>query len=410
MTKATAVPYKNLKLRIVGPLQDFYASRVQRLDFPTTLPSTTINELGNSRHAGIITDIPECTATFQAFDVSHKIYAIMTGVNPNAFGTGAWDSDTGKGEGGVDVKNLGHVDMIGYIRDADVAQIVKCIHAKYMMVTDFTFTYSVDAESTEEYTVAGSEKRYFKNDVIVNSGNLVTGVATLSQTPKPLKSGDKLLSLIVNGVWKTETTDYTVTGQTVTCGATNNPYLAIYHASGVTLPFTYISDSTQPVAIRGKNVEIDIMDAASAWQKMYRVQSVSIRGTFPNTKVMEMGNIAVVGYIVDPPDVTGDINVLDTDSEIVALLSTGYIAGGAGGTDKEFRVSDYETQDLSLKVVIKDPADNTTVKKTVYIPTIRITSDGTSTNVGAQLTQTFAYSSEDAQCIVYSGSISVVTP
>jgi hypothetical protein len=336
----------------------------------------------------------------------------MTGQDPTSFGTGVWNSDTGKGEGGVDVKNLAHVDMIGYVRDADVAQNLKCVHAKYMMVTDFTFTYSVDAESTEEYTVAGSEKRYFKNDVYVQSGTLNgSAQATLTYTPKALKSGDKLISCIVDGSWLTETTDYTVAGQVLTAaGHASDPYMAIYQLSGNVMAWTYISDATQPTAIRGKNVEIDIEAASASWEKQYRVQSVTIRGTFANTKILEMGNTSVVGYVVEPADVTGDINVLATDTEIVALLATGYKEGGLSGTETEYLVSEYETQELSLKVVIKDPSDNTTVKKTVLIPTLRITSDGTTTNVGAQLTQTFAFSSSDGQCIVYSGAISTVTP
>jgi len=411
MAKRTAVPYKDVKLRIVGPLQNFWAYRIQRLDFPTTLPSTNINEVGNNQKVGTITDIPEVTATFQAFDVTHKIFAIMTGQDSLQYGLGAWNSDTGKGQGGIDVKNLGHVDMIGYVKDETLAQNLKCIEARYMMVTDFTFTYSVDAESTEEYTVAGSEKRYFKNDVYVQSGVLTGGAATLAYTPKALKNANKLVSCIVNGSWLTENTDYTVTGQQLNVtGGGSNAYQVIYQLSGLYMPWAYISDPTVPIAIRGKNVQIDVKNAASTWEKQYRVQSVTIRGTFPNTKIMEMGNTSVVGYVVEPCDVTGDINVLDTDTEIVALLATGYKEGGVGGTISEYLPGDYESQTLALRVVVKDPTDDTTVKKTVYIPKLTITSDGTTTNVGAQLTQTFAFSSKDGQCIVYSGAIGAVTP
>ena len=411
MAKRTAVPYKDVKLRIVGPRNVFWASRIQRLDFPTTLPSTNINEVGNNTKVCTVTDIPEVTATFQAFDVSHKIFAILTGQDYANYGTGAWNADTGKGQGGVDVKNLSHIDMIGYVKDESLAQNLKCIHAKYMMVTDFTFTYSVDAESTEEYTIAGSEKRYFKNDVYVQSGTLNgSAQAVLDYTPKPLKNTYKLVSCIVDGAWMSDT-DYSVTGQTLTVAThANDPYIVTYQLSGNVMPWAYISDATVPCAIRGKNVQIDIKDATPEWEKQYRVQSVTIRGTFPNTKILEMGSTSVVGYVVEPCDVTGDINVLATDTEIVALLATGYKEGGVGGTETEYLVSEYETQDLSLRVVVKDPADNTTVQKTVYIPSVRITSDGTSTNVGAQLTQTFAFSSSDGQCIVYSGAIGSVTP
>ncbi|MFA7101338.1 MAG: hypothetical protein WC196_06365, partial [Bacilli bacterium] len=305
MTKKIAIPYKDIKLRIVGPLADFYAHRVQRLDIPVTLPNTTINELGNSRHAGIITDIPEITATFQAFDVSHKIFAYLVGEDPDTYPVS-----------GVDVSNLSNVDLIGYVKDT--TDILKCIHAKKMRITDFTFTYTVDGESTEEYSCAGSEKRYFANDVIVDSGYLVSGALTLSYTPATLKNGNKMLSVIANGIWK-EDTEYEVASTTLTVsGATSEYCLAVYHTSSGVMTWSDISDSTVPAAIRGKNVPVTI-----GVEHMYRVQSVTIRGTFPNTKVLEMGNTSVVGYIVDPPDISGDITVLDTDNEIVALLTTG---------------------------------------------------------------------------------------
>jgi len=136
---------------------------------------------------------------------------------------------------------------------------------------------------------------------------------------------------------------------------------------------------------------------------MYRVQSVTIRGTFPNTKITEMGNTSIVGYIVDPPDVSGDITVLDTDNEIVALLTTGDKNDGDGYG--EYEVDEYEERTLALTVQLKDPSDNTTIQKTVKIPYMRITSDGSSANVGGQLTQTFSFMSNDAQCVVYSGAI-----
>jgi len=391
MTKRIAVPYKDVELRIVGPRADFYAHRVQRLDFPVTLPNTTINELGNDQHAGIITDIPEVTATFQAFDVSHRIFSILVG---SGYATYPVD--------GVDVSKLSNVDLIGYVRNADLATMLKCIHVKKMRITDFTYTYTVDGESTEEYSCAGSEKRYFSNDVIVDSGSLVAGVGDLSLTPSLLKNGEYLMSCIVDGTWK-DNDEFAVvpaTKKVTVSGGTTEDFLFVYHTLSGELAFDRISDATVPAAIRGKNIPVTI-----ALNTMYRVQSVTIRGTFPNTKVVEMGNTSVVGYVVDPPDISGDITVLDTDNEIVALLTTGAITDADGYG--EFGVDEYETETLALTVQLQDPAAVTTIKKTVRIPYMRITSDGTTSNVGGQLTQTFSFMSNDAQCVVYSGAVPV---
>jgi len=167
------------------------------------------------------------------------------------------------------------------------------------------------------------------------------------------------------------------------------------------LPFTRISDSSVPAAIRGKNIPVTIGVAGESAERMYRVQSVTIRGTFPNTKVVEMGNTSVVGYIVDPPDISGDITVLDTDNEMVALLTTGSKSVGVG----EYGVDEYEDRTLELVVQLQKPSDTAVIQKTIKIPYMRITSDGTTSNVGGQLTQTFSFMSNDAQCIVYSGAI-----
>jgi hypothetical protein len=385
MAKRVAIPYKDVKLRIVGTTGDFFAHRVQRIDIPVNLPNTVINEHGNPHHVGIVTDVPEVTATFQAFDVSHVIYSYLTGTDPTNYPAS-----------GVDIGLLGCVDLVGYVKEASVAEHLKCIHARNMRVTDFTFTYSVDGESTEEYSYAGSEKRYLSNDVYVNKGALTGGNMTLSYTPKVLKNGDKLLSMIVNGVWLEEGPEYSVAGTTVSVSGASTEYaLAVYHTASGVMTWTDILDNTVPVAIRGKNVPVTI-----GVEHQYRVQSVTIRGTFPNTAIKEMGNIAVVGYITEVPEVTGDISVMDTDLELVTLLTT----GSKTDTDKEYSVSEYESQALPLEISLKDPVDNTTVMKTVKIPQIRITSDGTSSNVGGQLTQTFAFQSEFGTCIVFSGA------
>jgi len=386
MTKRVAVPYKDVKLKIVGTAGDFMAHRIQRFDIPANIPNTTINEIGNPKHAGIVTDVPEVTATFQAFDVSPKIFAYLTGTDPTSYPAT-----------GVDVSKLGYVDLIGYVKEANVAENLKCIYAGYMKITDFNFSYSVDGEATEDYTCAGSKKKYLKNDAFVDKGALTAGTMTLTHAPKELKNGDKLLSLIVEGEWLNEGTDYTVSGTVVTVsGATNEYALAVYHTQSGVMTWTDISDSTVPAAIRGKNIPIYI-DA----ERQYRVQSVSIRGTFPNTKISEMGTVEVVGYVTDPCDVTGEITVMDTDNELVALLATGSKDGDAYG---EYDVNEYEERHLSLDIKVLDPANTATVLKTIYIPEMRITSEGTSVNVGNQLAQTFSFSSNTSECFVYSGA------
>jgi hypothetical protein len=99
---------------------------------------------------------------------------------------------------------------------------VKTAHARRLQVRDFTFNYSVDGESTEEYTAVGSEKRWFKNNVVVDVFDSGTTSFALSETPVTLKNGNELLTVILDGDYLTEvaagpaTGEYSVSGTTLT--------------------------------------------------------------------------------------------------------------------------------------------------------------------------------------------------
>jgi hypothetical protein len=101
--------------------------------------------------------------------------------------------------------------------------------------------------------------------------------------------------------------------------------------------------------------------------------------------------------------VTGNITVLDTDAELIALLTTGQL-NPSGVT--EFGVDEFTASGISLEIKIQDPADKTspyTVVKTVYVPEIVVTSEGFTSNVNANAQQTFDIKSKNGDIIVYSG-------
>lgn len=397
MARRIAIPFRDMALKVVGPLGAYLAARIQRLDMPANFPSTTIDELGDQYHAGQVTDIAEITSTFQAMDVSIKLFAALTGTNPSAYPAI-----------GVDINQLGEVDLIGVVKDADISDFVKSVHLRKMQITGFTYTYTVDGESTEEYTASGSTKRWFKNDVIVDTYNAGAGSPqALTQTPIQLKNGDYAISVILDGDYLTEVVgapasgEYSIAGGNISFADTiTSKLVVVYHASPVGNNWVNVSDTTIPAAIRGKDVPVKL-----AANDVERVQSVTIRGTFANTVVKEMGNDSVVGVLVQIPEVTGDISVLDTDTELIALFTTGQL-NPSGVT--EFRSCEFTASGLSLEVRLLNPASGCgssgDVLKTVYIPEITITSEGHTTNVGGNVTQTFGWKSINGQCLVYSGA------
>lgn len=400
--KAASTPFKHVALKVVGPDGPYLAARVQRLDMPANIPTTDIDELGNPRHAGTVRDVAEVTATIQAMDVSVKLFSALTGTNPDAY-PGA----------GVSIDQLGDIDIIGVFRDATVADYAKSVHLRKCRVNGFTFSYSLNGEATEEYTFTGSEKRWFKYDIIIDTyTSSSTSPVTLSYTPIQLKNSNRLISFIKDGVYFTEISsgspaagegEYKVTGTSVAFsdGTITDHAVAVYHTNTGSNLWTDVSDSTIPAAVRGKNIPVYI-----AANRIERVQSVTVRGTLPVERIEEMGNQNVVGYITQVPQITGDINVMDTDLELVALFST----GNQNSSDVEFQLCEYTASGISLEIRIMDPDDicglpgSGTVLKTIYVPEITITSEGHTTNVGGSAQQTFSWRSTTGNVIIYSGA------
>ena len=395
MAERTAIPSKDAELILIGPRDSFKASRIQRTSLNTEQQIDTKDELGNRRHVGNVKDTPNITLTFSAFDAGIKIFAALTGKDPNSY-PGA----------GVDIQNLSEVDAIIQIKDDVVEDYVKTIHGRKLQVRDFTFNYSVDGDSTEEYTAIGSSRRYFKYDVIVDKFTSGGTSFALTQTPIQLKNGNYALSVILNGSYLTEVSGTLATGQYKVVGTTLTTYdtlssqaLVVYHANPTGNNWTDVSDPLLPVAIRGKDVKIEI-----AANSISRVQSVSINGNLNVTTVKELGNRDVVGYQRQVPTIEGTITVLDTDTDLVSLFSEGVVGSGI-----EWQPGDSQcvASGLALKVMLDDPCDegaSPVVLKTVVLPSITITSDAYTLNVNENAQIAFNFRSEDAQCLVYSGA------
>lgn len=397
MAKRLAIPSKELQLGVVGPRDFLIFPRVQRIGMDTTKNVTDVDEHGNPRHAGTVVDIPETTVTFSAFDVGVKIFAILTGTDPNAYPTS-----------GVDISRLSEADAVLYVKDPAVSDYAKSAHGRRMQIRDFTFTYNVDGESTEDYTLVGSEKRWFKYDVVIDKFTTGTTSFTLSNTPLQLKNGNYLLSVILDGQYLTETTgapganEYSITGTALTTGtARTSQVIVVYHANPSGNNWSDVNDTTMPAAIRGQDVKIVI-----SAENISRVQSVTINGNLRPEPVREMGSRTVIGYQKQVPTVDGTITVLDTDLELISLLTTGSL----NSSDVEYSIdtTDCTISGFSLKIELVDPCDVTppyTVLKTVYIPNIMIVGDSFASNINGNATQTFNFRSSTAECIVYSGAM-----
>jgi len=397
MARRIAIPSKAAQLKLVGPRDALVIPRVQRLTMTADRPSTDIDELGNRLHAGTVEDIPAITVTFQAMDVSIKLFSILTGTNASAYPAS-----------GVSITALGEVDALIHIKSDTLEDYVKMAHARRCVVRDFAFSYSVDGESTEEYTLIGTKKRWFKNDIVVEKFDTGTTSFTLAYTPVVLKSGDYALSAILDGVYLDEvvgtpaTGEYSVSGTTLTTFDTLvTQLIVVYQAAPVGTNWADVSDSTIPAAVRGMDVPV-LIGAAG----IERVQSITINGTFNPEAVKELGNRDLVGYQMQIPQVNGTITVLDTDTELISLFTTGSFSP-SGIT--EFGVSELTATGISMIIKLQLPTDTTepySVIKTLYMPEIVITSEGFTSNVNQNAQQTFDYKSRTGELIIYENAMS----
>lgn len=394
MVKRVAIPSKEIKLKVIGPVAAYEPARIQSFNINTDVPSDDVDELGNPLHVGQSYDIPNVTSSLEVLDTGIKTFAVLTGTDP--------DSYPGVG---VDISLLSEIDMALYIRDPDVDEIVKSAEARRLQVRDFTFNYTLDGMSTESYNFVGSEFRWFKEDVVVDSFDSGTTSFTLSETPLQLKNGRKLLTVILDGEYLIEVDSGPVTGEYSVSGTTLTTFdsrtaqvLAVYQAA-ITDVWTDIGDTLMPVSIRGKDVDV-IISALN----IKRVQSVTINGNLTATPVRELGTHDNVGWQKQVPKVEGTITVLDTDTELIDLLLNASIASG----DTEFQLGQGCTPSgVPLEIQLVDPCDidgNQTVLKTIQVPDLALVGDGYQTSVNNNAAVTYNWRSNDAQCIVYSGA------
>lgn len=392
MAKRARVHSRDLQPQIATPKMLIAAARVQRFDMPMNMPTTAIDELGRVLHVGVTKEIPDVTVTLEAFDVSHNTYSALTGYTPATFPLS-----------GASISELKSVDIIGQIRDSSTKNIVNAIYAKRASVTGMDASFGVRDNSTVTYTFSSNSKKEFRNPVYYENFSLVStsGTHALAHTPVYLtRTSGYVIDAYRTGSdgstgYIDEGTDFNVAGSNMQFTGTNV-------ASGDTIWVTYCSadaktfealDNQTPAAIQGKYVPLRI-----SVNNIKRVQSATIRAAFSSEQILEMGSLGKpVGYELGTPSVTGDISVLKTDNDLLAILE------GVSSTTAENDM-EYALDSLSLKIELLNPDNPTETVLTYYVPSFTITAEGDSDSVNQSMNETFSWESTTGELIVLSGS------
>jgi len=391
MVRRSRVHSRDLQPQIVAPKGLFAVARVQRFDFPLTINTTDIDEIGRRLHVGTTSDIPDIAVTFEAFDVSHNTFAYMTGYTPGTFPAS-----------GASITELKNVDILGQIKTAGGSNVVNAIYVKRGITTGMDATFGVRDNSTVSYTVSANSKKQFRNPVFVDSGTLATssGGLTLTNTPVYLtRTSGYTINAYRTGTdgstnYLNEGTDYTVAGTAVSFTGTSTvagDVVWVSYTSAATGSFLALND-VDAAAVQGKYVPLKI-----SLTNIPRVQSATIRVAFESEQILEMGGLGrPVGYEVGIPSVTGDVSVLKTDNDLLSILEGN--VGSTAENDIEFAATD-----LPLKIQLKDPRNPDRTLLTYYVPSITITAHGDEDTVNASMNETFSWKSTTGEMFVASG-------
>jgi len=377
-------------LQIATPKALFGAARVQRLDIPLTINTTDIDELGRKLHVGTTSEIPDVTTTFEAFDVSHNTFSYLTGYTPGTFPAS-----------GVSITELKNVDAIAQIENQPGGSIVNSIYVKRGIITAMDATFGVRDNSSVTYTISANSKKQTRNPVVYTTGTLSTSSGSLALGATPIyltRTSGYTLDAYRTGVdgstnYLDEGTDYTVTGSTVNFTGTGTVAGDIVWVTFTTSTASFAAlDNVAPAAIQGKYVPVVI-----GVSNIPRAQSATIRASFESEQILEMGGLGKpVGYEIGIPSVTGDISVLKTDNDLMALLEG--VSTATNETDVEFALNT-----LPLKIQLKNPANPSQVLLTYYVPSFTVTAQGNESTVNASMNETFSWKSTTGDLYVASG-------
>lgn len=392
MARRARVHSRDLQPLLATPKGLLAVARVQRFEWPAQFPTTDVDELARKLHVGQTQETPQVTVTVEAFDVTHTTFAHMTGYSGDTYPVS-----------GASITELKNIDVIGQIRDASTKNIVNALYVKRGIVTGMDLSFGVRANSTASYTISSNSKKEFREPVYYEKFTLVTesGVQTLSNTPTYLtRTSGYIIDAYRTGTDLTtgyldEGTDFTVTGANINFNgnstATGDTVWVTYTSPITTKTFEALDDAS-PAAIQGKYVPVTISVSS-----IPRVQSATIRVAFQTEEILEMGGLGKpVGYEIGIPQVTGDMSVLKTDNDLLAILED--VANTTVENDME-----YAKNTLPLKIQLKDPRDTGKTVLTYYVPSITITAEGDDDSVNASMNETFSWSSSTGELIVMSG-------
>ena len=264
------------------------------------------------------------------------------------------------------------------------------------------YSYTVDGNFTESYSLACDNKYWVKNNKVVQEDvNVVTnGKLSLVATPNAVfavKLNDKPLVKDVDWTWESGTTiecDSAVVGDTA---------IVTYCVTGT--PTLFTPNTEKPAALRRAHAVVylvkdrelatgtgRISNAATNKERLRLAQNINIDVTLNRDETKELGAQAIVGrYLQYPINVTVSFDVTGNFFDVYQVFN-------GGENPNIIDLSLFKCDSVGLLIeVFKDKDQKEEHKlKTIEIPTLVPTDESMPVSIDSRATQSMSFRSHNA--------------
>jgi hypothetical protein len=272
-----------------------------------------------------------------------------------------------------------------------------------------SYNFGLSQNASQTFTLKGDSVYYAPKSMLLEETagtNTANQTVTFGQLAAPYTDSGTTryaisVCLAVSGTRLTFGTDFTenVTGAgqnktvtlTILAAVPSTDFVRVMYASPVVSNYPQashaVASSTQPAAIRGRNIEVYIA-GTSLLNRWDSVQSAQCDWKVTLDRDLEFSNSNVVAQDYDVPEVSGQIEIkpkdyanLYTKLRTVLGVTSGEVVGALSSTP------------LSLDIRLKDPATGAALK-TLHVPDARFSLPGFSGRVSQKTTMQISWTSD----------------
>jgi hypothetical protein len=398
--------------QILHDAEGFVVDRIQTGGVSNlNIPEEKVHELGNFLTVATTRDTPDLSFDVESLDVTPKIEALVTNVDPTAVVAG--DE--------FDFINAKPLDIISPFR-AGQGQfgIVRGIVIPGLTLETVSYRFGMRQNAGETFTLRGDSVYYVPGTPYYQEFTVpaVAGVGpyALTHAAIPYVEGGDTYH-VLGACWTDPATgeyrrlfyglDYTDTVNSITLNVAPPTGAILKVVYGSLVAATYpqsvndASDVTvKPAAVRGKDIDIYVETApgSGVLARWTSVQSFEATRRVNLDNNEEFGNHHYVSQDYDTADVTGTVTVRPRDP--------------ADLWDKLHQITDVPTTEvvgpnkaiqLGVEARIFDPEDHTLLK-TLWVPDARFRVPNVQGRVQQKLEVQFAFTSDSGQLLAYSGA------